>query len=205
MRLSIVLLGAWLLLAVNAGATTYLVRPDGSGDFPTIQAAVNASVIGDVIELADGTFRGFGNRDVDYWGRAITIRSQSGDPETCVIDCDGSQTQPHRAFLIHAEVSWLALEGITVQRGCHSWGGAVSCEDGGPIVRRCRFIGNRSLGSEGGAVYCGGSGCVIEECYFRENGALHGGGASICGSHASFVRCTFIDNTGVEAGGGVHF
>jgi hypothetical protein len=41
------------------------VAPDGSGDAPTIQAAIDSSAPQDVVELADGTFIGPGNRDLD--------------------------------------------------------------------------------------------------------------------------------------------
>jgi hypothetical protein len=87
---AVLLLTLGLATLSGAGATTYLVRPDGTGDFPTIQAAVAASASGDVIELANGTFTGPGNRDVDYLSKLVTIRSQSGNPEACVIDCQGS-------------------------------------------------------------------------------------------------------------------
>jgi pectin methylesterase-like acyl-CoA thioesterase len=35
-------------------ADVFVVSPDGSGDFPTIQAAVDAASDGDDIELTDG-------------------------------------------------------------------------------------------------------------------------------------------------------
>jgi len=80
------LLAVVLLLTASwtAQAETYLVLPDGSGDFPTIQAAVNAAVDGDVIELADGTFTGDGNLDLEFQGKTITVRSASGDPTSVV-------------------------------------------------------------------------------------------------------------------------
>ena len=34
-------------------AATYVVNPDGTGDLPTIQAAINAALGGDIIELTD--------------------------------------------------------------------------------------------------------------------------------------------------------
>lgn len=73
---------------VGAPAATYLVRPDGTGDFPTIQGAIKAVQSGDTIELADGTFTGPGNRGLDYRGKAITVRSRSGDPASCKIYVD---------------------------------------------------------------------------------------------------------------------
>lgn len=158
-----------------------------------------------MIELANGTFTGDGNRDVDYRGKALTIRSQSGDPETCVIDCEGSETQPHQAFLIHADAEWLALEGVTITGGWHDWGGGVHCAGAAPMVRGCRFEGNRSPDSEGGGLCCVGNPAEIVDCWFRDNLAFHGGGASACGWRATFTRCTFANNTAIEEGGGARY
>lgn len=205
MRFCIGLFVLGFLLTSGVPATTYLVRPDGTGDFPTIQAAVDGSVAGDVIELANGTFIGPGNRDVDYRGKAVTIRSQSGLPEGCVIDCQGSETEPHRAFLIYADAEWLALEGVTIVGGCHDWGGGVHAAGEAPMVRGCRFIDNQSPGSEGGGLCCAGNDAEIVECWFRNNSAFHGGGASACGMYATFTRCTFVNNTAVEEGGGARY
>ena len=41
-----------VIAAEPVTATTYVVAPDGSGDFPTIQAAIDATVNGDVIGFA---------------------------------------------------------------------------------------------------------------------------------------------------------
>ena len=55
-----VILGATIVLAGGvsflsaAGAATYVIRPDGTGNFPNIQAAINAVAPGDTLELADG-------------------------------------------------------------------------------------------------------------------------------------------------------
>ena len=54
-----------ILAASSAGASTYVVHADGSGDFPTIQAAIDGSTSGDTILLGAGTFTGFGNSDLD--------------------------------------------------------------------------------------------------------------------------------------------
>ena len=40
------------------------------------------------VELAGGVYRGAGNRDIDFLGKAITVRS-SGGPENCIVDAGG--------------------------------------------------------------------------------------------------------------------
>jgi len=87
-----------LLLPVSAAARIWLVNPDGTGDAPTIQAAVDSLSSGDEIILADGVYTGAGNRDVYNSEKLFAIKSLSGDPAACVIDCQGSEGEPHRAF-----------------------------------------------------------------------------------------------------------
>ncbi len=78
------LAAAVLLMGAGAGAETYLVYPNS---VVTIQAAIDAATHGDVIELADGVFRGPGNYNIEYQGKQITVRSQSGNAANCIIDC----------------------------------------------------------------------------------------------------------------------
>ena len=55
------------------------------GDFATIQDAIDAAVDGDEIIVADGTYTGPGNHDLDFGGGAIVLRSANG-PEACILD-----------------------------------------------------------------------------------------------------------------------
>lgn len=54
----------------------------------------------DIIELTDEIFRGPGNRDISYYEKALTIRCQSRNPETCIVDCQGTEASPHRGFKV---------------------------------------------------------------------------------------------------------
>jgi hypothetical protein len=200
-----------LIAAASAGADTYLVLPDGSGDFPTIQAAVTAAAPGDVILLGSGTFRGAGNRDVDFQGKALTVRSQSGHADACRIDCEGTSQAPHRAFrYATGEGDGATLEAVTIANG-HSAGGAPLNQGGGlliaagamPSIVGCVFEANHS--DFGGAVYCSHANPVFTGCIFRENFAeQEGAGLLFADNSFPLIQtCTFVDNQAIDDGGGI--
>ena len=87
------------LLSTSTAARVWLVQPDGSGDAPTIAAAIDSVSGTDIIELADGTYMGEGNRDLYDHEKTFVIRSVSGNPAACVIDCGGTAGEPHRGIV----------------------------------------------------------------------------------------------------------
>jgi predicted outer membrane repeat protein len=186
-----------LALCLPVSATTYLVTPSGTGDYATIQDAINAAADGDIIELADGTFTGSGNRNILYMGKAITVASQSGNPSACVIDCQGQG----RGFYFHyAETAASVLRGITITNGHAGQGGAISCINGNPSVTDCRFSHN-SAHDEGGAVYCYWNGdASFQNCTFVGNSGDAGGGMYSMYSSPVLVACTFHDNEAMGGG-----
>ena len=92
---------------------------DGSIDHPfdAIQEGIDAADPNDTVLVLDGTYTGTGNRDLDYAGRAITVRSENG-PENCIIDCEGDPNDPHRGFHFHsAETGAALVRGLTITAG----------------------------------------------------------------------------------------
>ena len=63
-------------LAAAANADTIYVCWDGSGDYLTIQEGIDAASNGDEVVVCDGTYTGDGTRNLDFGGKAITVRSQ---------------------------------------------------------------------------------------------------------------------------------
>lgn len=208
MRLAFLLSVIALTSGPMASAETYLVLPDGTGDFATIQEAIDASVNGDVVELADGTFRGPGNRDLDYQGKAITVRSRSGSPESCVIDCEGSEGDPRRGFYFHTgELETSVLEAITIQGGYMDhpidppWGGGLLCVRTAPLIRNCVLRDNYCDNGGGGLLSAHGSPMLVR-CRFEANSAFGEGGGMRCwGGHPVLTECEFLSNEANVGGG----
>ena len=51
------------------------VDDDGPADFSNIQAAIDDANDGDTVEIQPGTYTGPGNGDINFKGKAITVRS----------------------------------------------------------------------------------------------------------------------------------
>lgn len=198
MRGAACLIGLMLATGVPAAGSVYEVLPDGSGDFPTIQAAVDAAENGDTIELEDGTFTGAGNRAIDFSGKAITVRSVSGDPQFCVIDCQALG----RGFVFDSgETAAAVLSGVTIRNGHDDEAGAILCDNADPTFINCVFRDN-SAEDFAGAMFLWSADPTITDCVFSGNVSLHYGGAVHClHSSPQFTDCTFSGNVaGYEAG-----
>ncbi len=208
-RIAVVLAILSASFLASAAATIYLVEPDGTGDFPTIQAAVDAAVGGDIVELSRGMFVGPGNRDVAFQDKSLIIRAVDSSPGACFIDCQGTAADPHRAFVLgETESTDLELSGITIANGYASGGGGAiyAMELNTLTVSDCRFANNHSVGS-GGAVACGYR-SSFTDCVFAWNVSEYRAGAVFAwGLHTLkaltgtyFVRCMFKENSAPFAG-----
>lgn len=178
-------------LAGSASGAVYEVRPDGTGDAPTIQAAIDLAANGDVVELTDGTFSGPGNRAVSYLGKAITVRSQSGNAGACVIDLN-----IRRGFIFeNGETNASVLEKVHITNGYSNQGGGIFADTGSPTIRSCIISScNASEGGGGAGIYCRGS-TLVTGCHLFDNGASEAAGAGIAASGNAIIEyCTMSEN-----------
>jgi hypothetical protein len=214
MRASVLGVAATLVLvaAGTAAGTTYTISPDGLGDFPTIQAAINAASDDDIIVLTDGTFTGDGNRDIQVPSRPISIRSQSGDYMRCVIDCEGSARAEHRGFRFGPEVGTGdampteigIINGYTTSDGAGIQVMGAGCN---PKIRSCAVAMCTAAGSgiRGGGIYVGdGADPDFHFCLVSQNTADYGGGVAIVNSGCLVWDSEISDNTATNTGGGVY-
>lgn len=186
-------------------ATIGLIHADDinvPGDAATIQAGIDLAVDGDQVIVAYGTYSGTGNTNLDFGGKAITVRSASGPPP-CVIDCEG---MGRVAVFDSGETNSAIFEGFRIENAVHTGdghdglGGAILILDASPLIRDCAFI---SCGSStrGGAIYTGGNGTRIEGCLFLSCWSETGGAVYCWGTGSTIWDCTFSMNSASYGGG----
>jgi hypothetical protein len=155
--------------------------------FETIQEAIDLAFNGASIIVAPGTYTGPGNRDIDFKGLEITVRStKPNDPNvvaTTVIDCQGSESEPHRGFYFHSgEDGNSVLDGFTIRNGYvesrNDGGGGICCIGSSPIISNCIITNNKT---------------GLYRDYYPEY-AGHGGGVFLEDSKATIVSCIISNN-----------
>ena len=165
------------------GGRTWHVMVDGSGDVPTIQAAVDSALAGDTILVGPGVYTGPGNTDVfvDAFklirngGNSLLITSQDGPSET-IMDAQGNG----RGFFVQGPLDFnMTIDGFTFRHGSTGEvaGGAIRCFGVAALISGCVFYDNEC--NYGGAIYFNG--------YETPSGALSTPAPRVVG-------CTFFNN-----------
>jgi len=205
---TLALFGPLVVLAyagATANADTIYVCWDGSGDYLTIQEGIDAAGDGDEVLVCDGIYTGSYNRDLDFRGKAITLRSADG-PDNCIIDCEGSESDPHRGFYFHSGESGASvLDGFTIRGGNvlidGADGGGLLCSHSSPTISNCMIVANFAVW--GGGVYLQDSEATVSSCVITANTAAAGGGGVFChAASPTIVDCTLTSNMAESPGGG---
>lgn len=201
-----------LVLLISAAATR-AADIQVPAQQPTIQAGIDAASDGDTVIVANGTYTGVGNRDIDFSGKAITLRS-AGGAANCIIDCQGSG----RGFFFHmGETADSVLQGFTIMNGnpanstpapSFTWppsGGGMAIDNSSPTLLDCVIANNTAVGT-GGGVFMAFSTSTITNCVFTDNSCTAsdslGGGLSFSAwSRPVITGCSFIRNSAGNGGG----
>jgi hypothetical protein len=171
------------------------VYADGSGDAPTIGAAVSASSDGDSIYVHQGSYHEAGISV----GKALVITGVDGAALTTV---DGTALGAS-CFIFPAVSKVIMFRGFTIKSGSSGTvGGGASCSNSSVTIERCVFKSCLAATNGGGMAVVSAS-PAIRSCTFDSNQAGSGGGVYLSSSSAVFDSCIFYDNVATGLGGGV--
>ena len=165
---------SWLL------STTITIKQDGTGDFTTIQAGIDASSNADTILVYPGTYY----ENIDYLEKSITVASlYIITPEDSLINqtiIDGNLV--FRCVTIDG-CDDFSLTGFTLQNG--------------------KVSGGSYFGAGGGILIKDTMNGILANCIIINNIAFYGGGISVLSSDALLKSNTIAYNHGIYQGGGL--
>jgi PKD repeat protein len=188
-------------------------------ELPTIQAALSSDEVkaGDTIILkaSDAPYTGEGFVNLDFAGKAVTLKSQSG-PAKGVIDGGGVA----RAFYFHSgETAQTVVSGLTLTNCGGDMGGAIAIEasdteqpsPSSPTIMDCIIVNNTAT-AQGAAVSIVGSSPTFVNCLIASNTTPEGdtssvllGSAIYCSAASpTLTNCTIAGNANAEGNGSVY-
>jgi len=168
-------------------------------DFSTIQDAINGAADLDTIVVLSGTYQ----ENIDFLGKAITVRSQMGASMTTI---DGGQAGSVVTFS-NGEGPDSVLDGFSIVNGTGTvgpWsylqGGGIYCSSSSPLIRNNTILDNTA--TTGGGIYCNDSSPEISCNTIRNNAAYKGGGIYAADLSSPFLLNNMIVNNDASSHGG---
>jgi predicted outer membrane repeat protein len=186
-----------LFAAGSAMADTILVPLQK----PTIQAGIDSAAPGDEVVVANGLWTGPGNVNLNFRGKAITVRSSNG-PGDCIIDMEHAA---RAVIFLQGEDVDSVFRGFTLRNGqaAGNGGGILVTGSSSPTIFQ-NIIEECSASGEGGGIHVSpASSPIITGNLIQRNDATVGGGISLDGSLAAVTSNRFMENSAGEEGGGL--
>lgn len=188
-----------LLAAAGSDARTWYVRPDGTGDAPTIQAAIDSAASGDSILMASGNYS-----ENLFLSKSISLLSENG-PATTIID-GGRRGRVLTIENCHEPVGPRII-GLTLRNGYDELRGGGALFGCPSTTIRESIVENNVAGSfdigHGGGIVTAAFDCVIESNVIRNNVAGQSGGGLVA---SGVVRRNIITGNACHVdGGGAYF
>ena len=187
-----------LMLFMPASATIINVP----GDYSTIQAGINASIHGDTVRVATGTYV----ENIDFSGKNIVVGSwflDAGDPSyisSTIIDGNGVAGV---VTIQGGETNDARITGFTIQNGSTAWGSGIFCMTSHPTINYNTIIGNSAV-DYGGGIFCYGSNPEISNNTISGNSAGSAAGGIACwDSDPKISNNTISGNSTPGEGGGI--
>lgn len=186
----------WLCGILTVGLTVAILSPMGEkasastltvpGEYPTIQAALNAASSGDTVSVSPGMYP----ENLNFQGKAVSLVSAAGASQTTIAAPGGTAVTIGPAG---------SIVGFTISGGTATFGAGMAVSGSGTVIANDIFQSNQEgAGGFGAAIGGNGASPLIEQDLFVDNSCdsqfLSGVVAFVNGSSPTIENDVFHDN-----------
>ena len=132
----------------------YEVGPSGTGDFTSIQSAINFAADDDTLIVYSSTYY----ENIDLLGKALIIGSEyltSGDTAHITSTVIDGQLNGSTLTITDVSGTEVRLVGFTIQNGSSSDGGAIYSSNSSPVLENL-VVTSSAATNNGGGIYLNG-------------------------------------------------
>jgi len=181
-----------LFICIFIVNTAFAITINVPGDYPTIQAALNAANSADTVLVALGTYY-----ENIFWPttNGITLLSQTGANHTII---DGSNNSVVLTILGAVGIdTTTVIDGFKIQNGTAEAGGGITCNNASPLIKNCIITNN-----DGGGMQFTNSLSVLRNSEISNNSGS--GIRCFDNSNLTISNVNICDNTSYYCGGGIY-
>ncbi|NQV30746.1 MAG: PKD domain-containing protein [Candidatus Marinimicrobia bacterium] len=190
-------------ITVTPSPIAFTVKLDGTGDYPSIQDAINGVSDASIIVVYPGTYL----ENIDFSGKDIVIESLFASTQDDIYInqtiIDGGHNS-NTVTINDGEGLSTKLTGFTITNGFSpSSGGGILIYGSSPTISYCKIVGNEAVNFGGGFACLQNASPDLHHLEVIGNSANNGAGVNIYVSNPTFEYILIADNHAGLSGGGM--
>ncbi len=190
-------------ITVTSPGNTFTVKQDGSGDYTSIQAAIDGVSDDQVVVVYPGTYF----ETINFEGKAITVASLfASTQEKSYIDqtiINGDEAG-NVVRINTGETLSTELIGFTITNGYSSGsGGGIMMYGTSPTISYCKIVDNTAADYGGGVACLTSANPLLHHLEISNNTSDNGGGLNVYRSSPTLENILIANNVGTNTGGGI--